>query len=54
VRENILTNKGKNKFKFLTLETAINGILEQLKETRLQDHYKEFNRKYLGYRNNTT
>jgi len=54
VRENILTDKGKNKFKILTLETAINDILGELKETKLQEHYKEFNRKYLGYSSNNT
>jgi len=48
-RENILTDKGKNKFKILTLETAVNDIPGQLKETRLQEHYKEFKCKYLNY-----
>ena len=48
-QENILTDKGRNKFKILTLEAGIDDILGQVKETRLKDHYQEFKSKYLSY-----
>lgn len=48
-RNNILTDKGKRKFKILTLETALNDIFGQLDLIKLQEHYKEFSSKYLNY-----
>jgi len=49
VHENILTDKGKSKFKVLPLETTTDEILRQVQSTRLQEHYKEFKVKYLSY-----
>ena len=47
--ENMLTDKGKSKFKVLPLETITDEILRQVQSTRLQEHYKEFKVKYLSY-----
>lgn len=46
--ENMLTDKGKSKFKVLPLETTIDEILRLVQSTRLQEHYKEFKVKYLS------
>lgn len=47
--DDMLTEKGKNRFKILTLEAAADDILGQLKEPMLQEHYNEFKGKYLNY-----
>lgn len=48
-QENILTEKGKNKFKILILEKIIDDIIEQVESTKLKNHYQEFKLKYLSY-----
>lgn len=49
VREKILTDKGKEKFKILLLESTIDEILGQIQIPRLREHYMEFKDKYLSH-----
>ena len=45
----MVTDKGKSRFRILTLEMAVDDILRQVELKRLQDHYKEFKAKYFNY-----
>ena len=48
--KDMLTDKGKSKFRILLLETIVDDILRQVQSKRLRDHYKEFKVKYLNYK----
>lgn len=48
-QKKILTDKGRYKFRILHLESTIDKILRQVKSTNLQEHYREFQIKYLNY-----
>lgn len=45
----ILTESGKSKLKLLPIENAIKFILENAISSKLIEHYKEFENKYLGH-----
>jgi hypothetical protein len=47
-QKKILTDKGRDKFKILLLEAAVDEILRQVQSTKLQEHYREFQIKYLN------
>ncbi len=47
--DNILNDNGKKRFKILLLETMVDNILEQIGSSKLLDHYREFQNKYLKY-----
>jgi len=48
-QKKIVTEKGRDKFRILLLEEAIDEVLRQVKSSKLQEHYREFQVKYLNY-----
>lgn len=48
-QKEILTDRGRNKFRILFLESAVDEILKQVQSPKLQKHYREFQVKYLNY-----
>lgn len=47
-QKKLLTDKGKNKFHIMPINTIVNAILENEPSEKIQNHYVEFNEKYLS------